>query len=234
MDILQALEWLNKYNGALIVLLTLVLLGLNVASAFIAFGAFRENRLLRKAGSEPEVVAYFLPDDRYANVIKLIIANVGMGAALKLKFNYDADKEDLANHKSNMLKIKTFNGLSILPQGERLSTFFGMGYDLLAGTPLQPFTFTISYENIYGQKRESSYRLDVSELEGLGRVGESANHEMAKALTKIAREVEGWSGFRRLKIETITSRELAEENRRAIEEMQRRSEQRKPEDEGNA
>jgi len=43
------------------------------------------------------------------------------------------------------------------------------------------------------------------------RVGNSPEHDTAEALKQIAKSIEGWGSFSRLKVETITATELAEQ-----------------------
>jgi hypothetical protein len=60
----QLVSYLDAHSGAASAILTLGILGLTILYVWSNFLLVKENRLLRKAGSDPEVVAYLLPDQR--------------------------------------------------------------------------------------------------------------------------------------------------------------------------
>jgi hypothetical protein len=43
-----------------------------------------ENRRLRKAGTEPEVIAYLFPDARHINILHMVVANVSLKVLQKM------------------------------------------------------------------------------------------------------------------------------------------------------
>ena len=57
-----------------------------------------ENRRLRKAGTEPEVIAYLFPDARHINILHMVVANVAKGAAKNVSIEFEADADDFASH----------------------------------------------------------------------------------------------------------------------------------------
>jgi hypothetical protein len=224
MELQPTLDFLQKYSGAFSALLTLCLLLLNVFSVGIAFYLARENRLLRRAGTDPDVMLYLIGADRYPTLINMVLANVGKGPARNIRVSHDATQAELAEHNVAIRNLKLFEGWGLLPQGERVEFFFGSGPDLLKEPSLRALRFTVHYQDIRGCERNAEFRIDASEFEGMATVGHPAEHESAEALKKIADAVESWSGSRRLKVETITTREVQREQREWIEQHRQRRE----------
>ena len=107
--------------------------------------------------------------------------------------------------------------IAVLPQGERLSTLFAQGFELFKDTPLKPFTVAVRHR---ASKKEELFHLDISDFKGLVTVGVPADHEMAEALKRMERTLDGWSsGFKRLKVESITTAEEQERTRKMYDEM---------------
>ena len=52
----------------------------------------------------------------------------------------------------------------MLPQSERIQSFFGVGPALLKPPPLHCFKVSITYEDMNGKTHKDSYQLDVGQL----------------------------------------------------------------------
>ena len=76
----------NIYQGAIIALATAVIAVAAVVTALLTFSLARENRLLRKLGTEPQVVAYLMTDQRYKTMVNLVLANIGQGGTGASRF----------------------------------------------------------------------------------------------------------------------------------------------------
>jgi hypothetical protein len=170
---------------------------------------------------EPEVVVYLASADRYPNVLNLVITNIGKGPARHLRLQHDGTPEEFQRHKVRIENVKLFEGWSVLPQGERLEFLFGVAPDLLKAPALRPLTFTVEYEDLNGRARRSSQLVNVSSFKGWITVGHPPEHEMAEALKKIESAVSAWSsGFKRLKVETITTAELEARDQKMLGEWE--------------
>ena len=166
-------EWLNENSGAITAICTLVIavftivaVGVTSLMAWMNRELVKENRLLRKAGTEPEVAVYLKADSQTRWIRNLVLANVGQGAAKNVVFTILADKEDFENHRvSSFLPAKSrIKGASFLPQGERIESFFGSSPNLLEGEQqLQPFKVDVAYENMKGVSMSTTYELDIDE-----------------------------------------------------------------------
>ncbi len=200
------LDWIQQYNGAITAVTAVIVAWLTAVLAI-------ENRRLRRAGTEPDVVAYLLPDQRHLNLLHLVVANVGRGPARNVAIELDADPADFAAHGLKQATRTRRPLLSILPQDERVHQFFGSAFELLAEPPLQDFTIRVHFEDMAGKRRTTSSHASVKDFEGFTTAGTPPEYVTAEALNKIADQVSGWSsGFQRLKVEIISAKE--EEKRR--------------------
>jgi hypothetical protein len=168
------LQWTSE-NQALATVLagivtTLAGIATAVATACIAWltGTLaRENRRLRKAGTEPEVVAYLMPDPRSTNMLNFVLANIGQGPARNVRFSFECDQQDFAAHKVRLINNANRTATSVLPQGERLVAFFGVGHELLHEPRLKPFSVRVEYEDLARKRRTVKCTLDISQFVGL-------------------------------------------------------------------
>jgi hypothetical protein len=207
------LEWTNSNQGAITAIATALIAVMAVVTAWLTRTLARENRLLRKAGTEPEVVAYLLPDRRHREVLNLVLANIGQGPALAVTFRIEADEEDFRRHEVQLNNSEKRTALSILPQGERIPYLFGIGHRLFEEPRLKSFAISVEYRNLTGKRRSGRFPLDVSQFEGLITVGVPAEHEMAVALKAISEEIRRWrSHYGRIKVEVMTTEEQKRES----------------------
>jgi hypothetical protein len=58
----EFLNWTTTYQGAITALATAAIAATGLATVWLTATLVRESRLLRKAGTEPDVIAYLLPD----------------------------------------------------------------------------------------------------------------------------------------------------------------------------
>jgi hypothetical protein len=211
---------LQENGDAVTALFTVVLAFSTIVLAFLTGMLAVETRRLRRASTEPELVAYLLPDRRHKTIVNFEIANIGQGAAKDIRFRFIADPDDFTRHEVRLAAEDKARRIAVLPQNERLSTLFAQGFELFKDTPLKPFTVAVRHR---ASKKEELFHLDVSDFKGLVTVGVPADHEMAEALKKIERTLDSWSsGFKRLKVETSTPAEEEERRRKTYEAMRGR------------
>jgi hypothetical protein len=178
----------------------------------------KENRTLRKAEGDPQVVAYATINPRVYAAIDFVIANIGKGPAREISYRIIAGGEDLKAKDVRMLPAEV--NYAFLPADEQLSTWMGMGWDLLAEPRISPFEIELTYENLAGEKRTGRFKIDVGQFDGMGRLGAPTDEQIADHLKMIATTMEGWA-TRRLQVEimSVTERkEHDEQMRRMIEE----------------
>jgi len=214
-------EWVHAISGwAIIHKDHITLLAASVSAvmaivvACLTVTLATDNRRLRKAGTEPEVVAYLLPDQRHLNMLNLVVANVGRGPARNVELEFVGDDLDkLQKRGARLLTRSKLPIHSVLPQDERFVQLFGNCLDLFDGEEPPPdFTIHVRFENSSGRSKSTTYRASISDFRGVAR-GHSPEHETAEALKQIAKSIEGWGGFSRLKVETVTAVEVAREQK---------------------
>lgn len=205
-----------------IVAATVVIAFSAAVSAWLTWRLSQDNRTLLKAGTEPEVVAYLAPDPRSGFLLDLVLENVGQGPACDVEYFVDADPADFAKHKVEYVQARTSRKIkSLLPQGARVSRFIGVGnllYSEDEEARLQPFRVEVWYSNLRGARvGPKEYALDIAELGGSAQI-EPSEERLAKSMEKIEKHIGHFaSGFKRLRVETITTaeRRARDEERRA-------------------
>ena len=139
-----------------------------VAIAILTVLLYRENRLLRKAGSEPKLVAYFEPHPDGTGGLNIAISNVGTGPAKNVCFQVIGDPKEFPKYNL-ILDCSVKRGpITFIPQGEKISIFFAVGHQLFNPNdselkiPLPPFSIQIEWTSLQEDKvNKESYLLDV-------------------------------------------------------------------------
>jgi hypothetical protein len=212
------MEWLHTASGWVILHrdhVTLLSGGVQAFTAFVVaaltWALMRDNRRLRKAGTEPEVVAYLLPDHRHLNLLNLVVANVGRGSARNVALEFAGDIDALQKRGARLLSRSKLPIHSILPQDEKFVQMFGNCLDLFDGDDAPAdFTIKVHFENMAGQKSTTQCRASIADFRGLSRAN-SPEHETAEALKQIAKAVQHWTRLNRLQVETVTTTEVDRE-----------------------
>lgn len=205
-------ECLNRNSGSVTALAT-------IAIAILTWLLAAENRRLRKAGTEPEVVAYLMPHPDGTGAINFVIANIGQGPAKNVRFELDFEESDFERHEVLLFNDKRRVRTNILPQGEKISALFGVSYKL-AGTDnkqeiLKPFTVNITYDDLGGKHRTSVYKLDVSQFLGLrGLFGKPTIREIADSLKGINENIETFTEKMSRSMKTVDATSIEDEARK--------------------
>lgn len=148
-----------------------------VVIAILTVFLWRENRLLRKAGSEPNLVAYFEPHPDGTGGLNISIANVGTGPARNVYFQFLGESEHFRRYNL-ILDCTTKRGpITLIPQGEKISVLFAIGFQLFkpknsdAKEPMPPFNVRLEWTSLNGANAKcEDYLLDVkpyADLPGL-------------------------------------------------------------------
>lgn len=178
------IDWLNANSGALTAAATVVIAASAVVTALLTRSLAKENRLLREAGMEPRVVAYLKLDPHQANLVKFVLANVGQGPARDVEFTFQADEDDFENHDVFMRNSSDRTLTTMLPQGERIETFFGIGTKLMEEPKLEPFTVSVKCHDLSGKGHSAEYKLNVAQFTGFV-TGSTPEYQSVRALERI-------------------------------------------------
>ncbi len=160
------IDWLNSNHGLVSAIATMVIASFAGITVWLTKSLADENRLMRKAGTEPKVVAYLATDSQRPHTINFVLANVGRGPARNVEFTIEGDMDDFVAHdvSSAFRSHSGGRGTDMLPQSERIQSFFGVGPALLKPPPLHCFKVSITYEDMNGKTHKDSYQLDVGQL----------------------------------------------------------------------
>lgn len=164
--LLSTFEWVNGNSSLVSALAT-------VAIAWLTFELARENRKLRKAGQEPQVVAYLVAHPDGNGAVNIVFANVGLGLAKDVVFNIIGDEEDFKTHRVLMNTLKGIAPINVIPTGEKIVALFGVGFELFGNIgensiePLKPFTVKMDFSDIDGRKRSTLSDIDIRQFSGL-------------------------------------------------------------------
>lgn len=132
--------------------LAAVLSGLStLAIAALTVFLWRENRLLRKAGNEPRVVAHFdfHPDGNGA--VNMSLSNIGTGPALNVSFEVEADQKDFNLYSIQLDIARKRAPMTLIAQGEKVSFLFGISFNLFkqkgndTPKPMNPFSVIVRW-----------------------------------------------------------------------------------------
>ena len=161
-----AIDWLNDNSGLVSAVATAFIAVSAIVTVLLTRSLANENRLMRKAGTEPKVVAYLATDSQHPHAVNFVLANVGRGPAKNVEFTIEADMNEFMAHRvSSVFTNKSGGrGTDMLPQGERIQSFFGVGPSLLMPQPLRCFSVSLIYEDLNGNRHENSHQLDVAQL----------------------------------------------------------------------
>jgi hypothetical protein len=217
-------QWMHEVSGwsiahkdHLTLLATLVSAFAAVAIVALTQTLASENRRLRKAGTEPDVVAYLMPHPVHLIVINLVVANVGRGPARDVEVEFEADATDFSARRVRYPAGRKRRIAAVLPQDERYVQVFGAGEDLYKNGALKEFTIHVWFKDSKGKLRHNRSKASVADFEGYGGF-DPPEYEMAAALKKISDNMDVWSsGMKRLKVETLTRSEQTEIDRQLRE-----------------
>lgn len=194
------LEWVIQNNAVVTAGATVVIAVFTFALAILTGMLAVENRKLRRAGTDPQIVAYLVPHPDGNGAINFVLANIGQGPARNVQFDLEYDETDFIQHEVWLQNDSNRSYISVLPQGEKIVALFGRGYDLAGngkdgnGQVLKPFTTVLVYEDWTGRKYKSSHKIDVSQFMGLrGIYSKPANREIADTLNKMEKHLSALS-----------------------------------------
>lgn len=183
------LNFAAQNQAGIIAIGTVVLVLVTAVYALFTWLLVRENRLLRQLGSDPHVIAYIVPERRNSGAIEFAVTNTGRGVAFDVSMKIISGADDFAHHN---VRLKSQAFFAILPHGEKIPKLLGMGHTLLHEPRLKPFNVRIDYKGANGKAHSSTYRIDITDLEGVF-IGKPTDVELVEAVREISKAL-GKSG----------------------------------------
>ncbi|MEB2346134.1 MAG: hypothetical protein OZ948_15505 [Deltaproteobacteria bacterium] len=180
------MAYLNANQGILTLLFSAVVAASTLVYAILTARLVKETRLLRELETEPAVVVFITPNERFLNIVDLVIRNVGRGTAVGITWEVVPAPNLLKQHGVEIHSLELLNGLSQLAPGQEIRTTFGSSFDLLKEPVVPAIKVSARFRNALGRTFAPSFAITPKQLQGIRRVGTPAEDEIAAAVKKIA------------------------------------------------
>ena len=218
----STVQYIEAHQAAFMVAFTGVIMCATLLSLLVTIYLARENRILRKAGTEPEVVGYLTTNERYPSMINFHMKNIGNGPALNVEYRALGDVQKYVEEKVELPLNEGRPPLAVLPQDEKFTTFFGDGNAMVVGEDTVPVELELSYSNMLGHVVKRKISLNVGQFEGFSWVGKPASHDAVKALESIEKTLSGIArGSSAIKVTATSPEGWRREEELRREEMER-------------
>lgn len=204
------IEVLNQNSGAVTGAATVALLLVTAFYAWTTHRLFKEAKVSRLLAGQPRVVAYFRVNEVHPNIAQMCIANLSSAAAV----NVSARMEKVTEWPKEFYleNSKILRDLSYLRPHEVLQFDVGIGPDLFRSDEAAVFHVSINYSALDGRAYSFDDKLRVESVEGHSHFRIYGMDDVARRLKDIANTLSGFTGSKRLKVDTFTSRDRTEEH----------------------
>lgn len=174
--VLPMLDFLNDYNGLLMVLLTVYL---------VIFGR-RNIKLLELFESERKKPSVIFDIVTNGNIIHVIVKNIGLSPALKIKISITPSL-----HSEGEIPGLINNEISFLSPGRELRDFVGTGSSFLQNKSDSDLVFEIfiEYEDLLGMHYKDNYIIDFTIFKKIGPIKFNGLHEINKNIEDVSKNL---------------------------------------------
>lgn len=158
------------------------------ATALVTYFLFRvtkvladETKRLADIGQQPHVVATLSPSPRSMIHFDLIVENTGTATAYDIKIAFDPP----LTMEDNREKVPLQN-ISVLKPGQFMSSYLSP----FGSIEKKRYQVSVSWSRKSGssERESNSYVFDTNYFEGISRLGEDPNVEIAKELKRLREE----------------------------------------------
>jgi hypothetical protein len=205
------IHYLNTNAGAVTTLATIALLLITGWYAWTTRALLREAQQTRLMAGEPRVVAYLRAHEVHSNIVQLCIANLSCAAAVGVSASIDKVTEWPARFDFGDSKI--LRDLSFLRAHEVVKFDLGMGPDLFRDNQPAVFQAVVKFQSLDGRAFCFENTLKVESVAGFASWRIYGVDDVARRLEEIAKTLEGFTGFRRVKVDIYTTDDRKEERR---------------------
>lgn len=176
-----------------------------------------ETRQMRRAQTDPKLVAYVKPREEFVNFAHLYIKNVGAGPAFNVSFNLSAEETDEGgNMLINDFKESKFleTGVDYIGPDQKLHSRYTRFTENFDKKIKARITVKVNYKNSANSNMSDTYVIDMSQFEGSGNLGTPHLYSIAQSLKKLQEDVNRIStGFKRVKVDTYTQEDREREEK---------------------
>ena len=228
------IEWFESHQQLVTIIFSATVALSTVVYAVLTALLVKETRQMRRAQTEPKLVAFVEPREEFISFAHLYIQNVGSGPAFNITFELKCAAED----EGGNLLISDFSGTKFLTTGidyigpnQRIQSRYTSFTDDYEKKIKANLTVLVKYQSSTSKNYSESFSIDMSQFQGAGGLGTPHLYEIAQSLKKLQEDFRKVStGFNRLKIDTYTQNDRNNE-RKQREEY--RNEQISPKDDSN-
>lgn len=205
---------------------TLVLAALTFVYVLLTREIVKEARETRTIQERPEVIV----DADYSDqdVVDVVVRNIGRGAAKDISFHFSTPMESsISTEKVSedvpLNELPYFReGIEFLAPGAEIrafwDTYVGL-FPLLRARGLEEgITITSKYKSLAGKHYETRWTINPLRLSGTPHVKRKGEHEIAKAVERISKDLHRVISLRGLKV--ISRTEQREEAKRLREQLE--------------
>jgi len=213
---MEFFNFLNQNSGTFLVIFTAIVAISTGVYAYLTIILVGETRKMRNAQTEPCVNITYKPRNEWLKLIDIAIKNIGLGPAHDIKFDIiPLTKDEVTIELIEELKEKRFlsSGLNYLSPGQEISSFFTNTNTKFKGKMASRILIKASYKNAVGKNYSNEYMINLSELEGIIKIGQPPPlYKIAKDIEVIKDEIKFLtSGFKRLNTDIYTSEDRQKE-----------------------
>jgi hypothetical protein len=209
------IDFLNANAGAISSFVTTALLVVTAFYAWTTTQLLSEARQSRLIASQPRVVAYLRQNEVHSNIVQLCIANLSGSSAIGVSARLEKVTEwpdQFRFQDSAILRDLNF----MLPH-EVLRFDLGVGSDVFRDAAPAVFRATIVYSSLDGRPDRFDENLLVESVLGHSHYRIDTVHDVAQRLKEISNTLSGFTGFKRLQVETYDTADRSAEEA-ALEE----------------
>ena len=219
--------WANQNAGVLGLLFSLVVTISTVAYVTLTRSLVRETKEMRKAGTDPDIAIYIQQQERWINLLDLVIRNLGNGPAYDISFNVEQTAPIRTEH--NLSKIAALRrGIKYMAPGHDIRFYFGSAVDLLKEPIVGPILFSVTYYSRDRVRKSEIFTVNITDFEGMTKVGRPPLYEIADGLKSISEDLHHAVGSEfRIKIDVKSNRQVEQDSERFLREAQEELENRK-------
>lgn len=210
-------EYLENHQELVTLIFSAVVALSTVVYAVLTALLVAETRHMRRAQTEPKLVAYVKPREEFVNFAHLYIKNVGAGPAFNVSFELTTNKND----EGGNILIRDFKesrfletGVDYIGPNQKLHSRYTKFNDNFDKKIMAKIMVKINYKSSTNRNMSDTYAIDMSQFEGAGNLGTPHLYSIAKSLKNLQEDVNRIStGFKRVKVDTYTHEDRRREER---------------------
>jgi len=220
----EVLKFLNNNSGAINTVFSGLVTLATLVYAVLTWKLVSETKKMRRAQTDAKVTVRVEPRKETIHLLKLIVANEGIGPAYDVKFEIlpNLSSKIEASIKEKIESLGYFDkGIEYLSPNQEISTFLTsilQDYDAKIETS---FNIKVSYTNSSGQKAKDTYLIDLSIFKGLSQIGKPNLYTIAKEIEKIQKDFHNIAtGVKKLRVISQSKENYDQEQREWLEEIE--------------